>query len=444
MHGPVRRYALACTAAVGLFAVAGCGSEAEPTKAVTGQEVLLQSVVAAGPDPFTASTATSLAALPPPAHQGTGQQGRPGPGAAGSGPAAALRAVTGSTPGLYGGTHKRGSCDVEQQVRFYAADRNRARAFAAAAGVESARIAEFLRGLTPVVLRADTRVTSHGFRGGRAAAYQAVLQAGTAVLVDDYGLPRVRCACGNPLMPPVEGGGSSNTGTPWPGFQPAQVVVIKPTDAIVDNLVIVNISNNTWIERRSGDDGAQDKVPAEPPPFDPSGPVPSGPAADAAPAVPHDPCTGSGNSLARTAPPQSGGRAPAGSGDRPAPCTSASTRPALPDVPTAPGDRDRPADVPGDSSSRSDGLSSDELADGFSDGFSDGLSDDFSDGSRSDGLLPDESDLPAWPDEPVAPDPLDDRLDRLPPVHPEDLYDLPDGGVSGDPATDRGSQLESA
>ena len=60
----------------------------------------------------------------------------------------------------------------------------------------------FLRGLTPVVLRADTRVTNHGFRDGSATSFQSVLQAGTAVLVDDHGAPRVRCACGNPLKAP--------------------------------------------------------------------------------------------------------------------------------------------------------------------------------------------------------------------------------------------------
>ncbi|GHF01088.1 hypothetical protein GCM10018785_74850 [Streptomyces longispororuber] len=60
----------------------------------------------------------------------------------------------------------------------------------------------YLRGLTPVVPRADTRVTGHGCRDGRATGHQAVLQARTAVLVDDRGLPRVRCACGNPLLPP--------------------------------------------------------------------------------------------------------------------------------------------------------------------------------------------------------------------------------------------------
>src|SRR6185436_18143448 len=33
--------------------------------------------------------------------------------------------------------------------------------------------------------------------------FLAVLRRGTAVLVDDEGVPRVKCYCGNPLLPPV-------------------------------------------------------------------------------------------------------------------------------------------------------------------------------------------------------------------------------------------------
>jgi hypothetical protein len=40
-----------------------------------------------------------------------------------------------------------------------------------------------------VILQRDTRVTNHGFRNGRATPTQSILQAGTAVLVDEYGVP---------------------------------------------------------------------------------------------------------------------------------------------------------------------------------------------------------------------------------------------------------------
>jgi len=34
--------------------------------------------------------------------------------------------------------------------------------------------------------------------------FQSILAAGTAVLVDKYGRPVVRCKCGNPLLPPID------------------------------------------------------------------------------------------------------------------------------------------------------------------------------------------------------------------------------------------------
>lgn len=46
-------------------------------------------------------------------------------------------------------------------------------------------------------------MTNHSLRNGVAAPFQAILQAGTAVLVDRYGTPVVRCFCGNPLKPAV-------------------------------------------------------------------------------------------------------------------------------------------------------------------------------------------------------------------------------------------------
>ncbi|MEV8022869.1 DUF6777 domain-containing protein [Streptomyces sp. NPDC086554] len=57
---------------------------------------------------------------------------------------------------------------VDAQVRFLVADQGKARAFAQASGISQADIPGFPRGLTPVVLRADTRVTNHGYRSGQA------------------------------------------------------------------------------------------------------------------------------------------------------------------------------------------------------------------------------------------------------------------------------------
>jgi hypothetical protein len=172
-----------------------------------------------------------------------------------------VRSFSGSTPGLYGGTRAVGSCDVEKQIGFLASDPGRARSFAGALGVSRAAVPDFLHGLTSVVLRADTQVTDHGFRDGRATSFQSVLQRGTAVLVDNRGLPRVRCAGGNPLNPPVVSRTTPGTrGQPWSGFRPGNVVVVTPASTAIRNITIIDIVDNRWIERRIGDDGHRDVV----------------------------------------------------------------------------------------------------------------------------------------------------------------------------------------
>lgn len=251
MSSTLRRIAAAAAVlSLGAFA-AGCGGGANG--ADSQQDLNLQPIAAAGPDPFTQSTAESTATPTPAAPPGT-QSSAPTPSFR------SASTVSGSTPGLYGGTQSVASCDVEKQIRFLGGDQAKNRAFAEAAGVDPGSVAGFLRGLTPVVLRVDTRVTNHGFRDGSVTSFQSVLQAGTAVLVDDHGLPRVRCACGNPLKPPNAHQGSWNDkGKPWPGFRGDRVVVVRPTTVVINNLIIVNITNNTWIERERGDDGQHDR-----------------------------------------------------------------------------------------------------------------------------------------------------------------------------------------
>ncbi|MFE5887329.1 DUF6777 domain-containing protein [Streptomyces sp. NPDC056468] len=244
MRTPTRTLVMACALSVALVA-AGCGVGGDEDTAADGK-LFLQPVADQGPDPFTDSTATSTVTLSPvtrtprPAHSGR----------------AGLQPLSGETPGLYGGTRGTGSCDVRRQIGRLTSDRARARVFAQAAGIPQASIAAYLRGLTSVVLRADTRVTNHGFRDGMGTGYQSVLQAGTAVLVDNHGVPRVRCACGNPLAPPVDPRGNPGTsGRAWSGYRPSQVVVVAPTVRMITNITIINVVDNTWIERPIGHGG---------------------------------------------------------------------------------------------------------------------------------------------------------------------------------------------
>ncbi|MEV8019779.1 DUF6777 domain-containing protein [Streptomyces sp. NPDC086554] len=215
----------------------------------TAGEVLLQPAAKSGPDPFTESTARD---------DGT----PPSPTALPSSTASAnvTRGVDGSAPGLYGGTRKVSSCDVEKQVSALQKDAAKNKAFASVLDIDPPAVPAYLRSLTPVQLRVDTRVTNHGYRDGAPTAYQAVLQAGTAVLVDDRGVPRVRCACGNPLTPPVaQKGTPKQTGDKWPGYRSSNVVVVAPAVQVVNVFIMFDPHSGDWFERDKGDTGAGDK-----------------------------------------------------------------------------------------------------------------------------------------------------------------------------------------
>jgi hypothetical protein len=113
------------------------------------------------------------------------------------------RVEVGSGP--FGGTGSDLVCDRELLIRSLAARPDRLLEWARVLGVTPTRraVARYIRKLRPVTLTRDTRVTNHSFIGGRAVAFQSILQAGTAVLVDQDGVPVARCRCGNPLLKPI-------------------------------------------------------------------------------------------------------------------------------------------------------------------------------------------------------------------------------------------------
>ncbi|MCZ1003888.1 hypothetical protein O1M63_47600 [Streptomyces mirabilis] len=74
-------------------------------------------------------------------------------------------------------------------------------------------------------------------------------------------MPRVRCAGGNPLNPPVVSRTTPGIqGQPWSGFRPGNVVVVTPASTAIRNITIIDIVDNRWIARRIGDDGHRDVV----------------------------------------------------------------------------------------------------------------------------------------------------------------------------------------
>ncbi|MFF2510117.1 DUF6777 domain-containing protein [Streptomyces sp. NPDC058086] len=225
----------------------------------SGGELFLQAANKPGPDPFTESTAkdSSTAPVTPAANMPES--------------ANVTRGVSGSAPGLYGGTRNTASCDVEKQIEALQAEPAKNKAFASVEGVQPTAVPAYLRSLTPVQLRMDTRVTNHGYRGGAATGYQAVLQTGTAVLVDGHGVPRVRCACGNPLTPAVaQQAVPRRTGDTWASYRSQDVVVVVPAKTTIDVFVIYDPHRDEWVGRHRGDtDGRRDErtyPPAKPSP----------------------------------------------------------------------------------------------------------------------------------------------------------------------------------
>ncbi|MFJ8713786.1 DUF6777 domain-containing protein [Streptomyces violaceus] len=276
-------FVMACVlSTVLLLSGCGTGGDGDEADADAAEELFLQPAADRGPDPFTDSTATTTA-TPSPAPRTPGTAG-PGGAAQVSAGLSGLRSLSGGTPGLYGGVERTGSCDIGRQIGHLTRDRARIRAFARVAGVSPAAVPDYVRRLTPLVLRADTRVTNHGFRSGQAGGYQSVLQAGTAVLVDDRGVPRVRCACGNPLRPPVAMRGTPRgQGSPWPGYRPGEVIVVTPSPQVITDFTIIDVAARTWIERPIGHDVRHDRA-LPPPVWAQRPPAPSEPP----PTVPHE------------------------------------------------------------------------------------------------------------------------------------------------------------
>jgi hypothetical protein len=179
------------------------------------------------------------------------------------------RVVQGSDEAVYGGSRDTQVCDTAKLVSFLTdpANEAKAEAWAGVLGVDVAGIPDYVAGLTAVRLRFDTRVTNHGFKDGEANAFQSLLQAGTAVLVDDTGVPRVKCNCGNPLAEPTalgDEGSSSDAGTventadnpdeAWDGLDPTQAVTVQAGDQ-VDAITLVDFDSGGLIQRPIGSDG---------------------------------------------------------------------------------------------------------------------------------------------------------------------------------------------
>jgi Domain of unknown function (DUF6777)/TIR domain len=199
----------------------------------------------------------------------------------------AAGAVKGDVPGLYGGTRRKTSCDAARLVAFLQTHPDKGAAWAGALGMSLDQVPSFVTQLTPVILRADTRVTNHGFVDGHVTTFYSILQAGTAVLVDQHGVPAVKCFCGNPLTQASSDPPHPYRGNPWPGFDAKKVIVIKPATSAIKSLTVVDTSTGKKSSKPTGvkilpaEKSVQEPVSAETTTPQSAGPSPAAPSSAA-------------------------------------------------------------------------------------------------------------------------------------------------------------------
>ena len=162
----------------------------------------------------------------------------------------------GTTPGMYGASRSGEVCDVGLLAQALAANPVAREAWETVLGIDAGSFAEHLDGLTPVVLLRDTTVTDHGLDRARIVARSAILQRGTAVLVDETGSLQVRCVSGSPLRTaaPIPSGVAVE-GTPWSGFSLERVQTIPAAARATSQFVLVDLDTGFALHRASGATG---------------------------------------------------------------------------------------------------------------------------------------------------------------------------------------------
>lgn len=210
-----------------------CGGSSTASHGIKGaSEVAAQPVKTSGANPFMPSVGKDVPGITPPS------------GATSSG--GGLATYSAALPGLYGGTRNQRSCDANKLVAFLARNPSKAAAWASTLGIRASQISHYVSGLTPVLLRTDTRVTNHGYVNGVADPLQSVLEAGTAVFVDKYGQPVVKCYCGNPLTAPVLYSSPTYTGPIWAGFSTTTITIIQVSTTIINKFTLYDPTTNKF------------------------------------------------------------------------------------------------------------------------------------------------------------------------------------------------------
>jgi hypothetical protein len=228
----------------GAVVVLGGGDDDDDdVEAIESSELLLLSASEAGSDAFAAGLTPAFGTL------GDGAKDARPPGGV---------SYFGTLEGVHGGIFESSECHRDDIAAALADDDDRAQAFADQLGADDVDGA--LADLTPILLLNDTRVTDYGFSDGEVVARQAVLQEGTAVMVDDRGVPRVRCASGNPLgaAAAIEGDPTFE-GEPWSTFVEDKLTTIDPGEEPVERFVLTDIDTGEVFTRPVGSEGDDDE-----------------------------------------------------------------------------------------------------------------------------------------------------------------------------------------
>ena len=173
-----------------------------------------------------------------------------------------ITATAGTDDGLFAGERGVEACRPDDLVMQLTDDSDTGAAWADVHDITPDDIAPFVDGLTAINLSSDARVTDHDIADGVATARQTVLQIGTAVLIDEFGLPRVRCASGSPLLlPEAVEGTTSYVGGSWDTFAPEDITVVVAAPEPVTEFVLADVGGGEPIVRPVGSTGASDLSP---------------------------------------------------------------------------------------------------------------------------------------------------------------------------------------
>ena len=209
------------------------------------QEVSLEAAASNGTAPFSetafAGTVDEAVAQPATAEPPT------------DGVTLTVQPFTGDTPLLYGNNDVpvEELCNRDGIAEFLSADPEKAVVWADAlntdptftwdgAAVTAGNASDIVTGMARLVLIQDTRVTLHRFDPDGAMPVAAVLQKGTAVLVDRAGVPRVKCNGATPLTAAEQLDGSAKfVGAAWPDLDAAALVEVVPGENLVPSFDVL-------------------------------------------------------------------------------------------------------------------------------------------------------------------------------------------------------------